>query len=252
MTEPETIRLQKLIADEGLASRREAEIWIRDGRVDVNGQTASLGQKVDPLNDKIKIDGRSLRPKTTRPKITLALNKPKGFLCSNEDPFHNKLVFDLLPKLYAKERLFCAGRLDKDSEGLIILTNDGDLANKITHPSQKIIKRYQVTLSRPIDPKHIPLLIKGVKDEGELLYALKVIPQKTGFKKELRVEVHLEQGRKREIRRLFERFGYFVDRLKRIQIGSFTLKGIPKGTIKKLSSQEISLLLQPQFSKLNQ
>jgi len=241
--EPELIRVQKIIAEAGLASRREAEAWINEGLVTVNGHTAVLGQKADPLQDSIKVNGKLL-PKANLKKIVLVMNKPRGVLCSHSDPFHSKTIFNYLPKNYQKIKLLYAGRLDKDSEGMLILTNDGQLAQNITHPKYKIIKRYQVTLSKPFELKLIPKLLKGINLEGEHLFFTKIIPATIGDKKEFNVEVHLEQGRKREIRRLFESFGYFVDRLKRFQIGGLTLKGLHVGEVKELSPKELDLIFK--------
>lgn len=243
MTDTKPVRLQKIIAEYGMASRREAEEWIEDGFVTVNGHTATLGQKADPSKDAIKVHGKML-PKGIIKKIVLVMNKPRGVLCSHSDPFHEKTIFNYLPKQYQKMKLFYAGRLDKDSEGMLILTNDGQLANKITHPKNKVIKRYRVTLSKPFEIKLIPKLLKGVNIEGEHLYATKIIPASVGDKKEYNVEVHLEQGRKREIRRLFESFGYFVDRLKRFQIGAFTMKGLSTGGVKELTTEELDLIFK--------
>lgn len=241
--EDKGVRLQKIIADSGLASRRLAEEWIKEGLITVNGHTASLGQKADPGKDAIKIRGRLLKI-VKKKEVTLAMNKPKGYICSHSDPYHDKTIFDLLPRDYFKKKLMCAGRLDIDSQGLVILTTDGDLAQKITHPSHGIVKRYLVTLSRPLEEKLIPKLLKGKHIDGELLNFAKIVQMKIGPKADLQVEVHLTQGRKREIRRLFEAFGYFVDRLKRIQIGGLTLKGISPGRIKELDEKELSLLLK--------
>lgn len=240
------VRLQKHLADRGLCSRREAESWITDGIIRVNGKVAVLGTKVDPENDHIVLGGRRLKqikPQETGKKIILAMNKPRGVLCSNSDPHHAQTIFDLLPGKYTRYRLFCVGRLDKDSEGLIILTNDGELSNRITHPKYGIVKRYQVILSKPFDPKIAPLLIKGVNDDGEHLCAEKVTPATSGLNFEKRVEVHLRQGKNREIRRLFRAFTYRIHRLKRTQIGQFKLKQIAKGGIKDLTKKEIELLL---------
>lgn len=235
------VRLQKFLADQGLCSRREAEEWITEGRLTVNGKTAVLGQKVDPFKDHVKLGRRLLRPLPLEP-LVLAMHKPKGLLCSNEDPHHSETVFDLLPKEYRKRRLFCAGRLDKDSEGLLILTNDGDLSHRLTHPSSGVIKRYRIVLNRAFDQTLIPVMLRGIEDDGEKLYAHKIIPDKVGAEKECRLEVHLAQGRKREIRRLFEKFGFFVKRLRRVQIGAYRLQGIPPGSVRKLGEKEIDLL----------
>lgn len=243
MSDTELIRLQKIIAENGMASRREAERWIEDGFVTVNGHTATLGQKANPSIDAIKVNGKLL-PKWRAQKIVLVMNKPRGVLCSHSDPFHDKTIFDYLPPKYQKMKLFYAGRLDKESEGMLILTNDGQLANKIMHPANKVIKRYQVTLSKPFELKLIPKLLKGINIEGEHLYVTKIIPATVGIKRDYMVEVHLEQGRKRQIRRLFESFGYFVERLKRFQIGAYTMKGLSSGGIKELQKEELDLIFK--------
>lgn len=238
----EPIRLQKFLSEQGVCSRRDAETRILEGRITINGKLAELGQKVMPGKDHVKVDGKLILIRDEAP-LTLVMNKPRGVVCSNDDPHNPDTVFDLLdPKLRSK-RLYCAGRLDKDSEGLLILTNDGDLANKLTHPSHNVIKRYRVLLNRPFDQSKIPNMLNGIMDEGELLNAHKIIPAKYGDDAAKRLEVHLVQGRKREIRRLFDRFGYQVKRLRRIQIGNYVMKGIPKGSARVLKEKEIRLLL---------
>ncbi|QYY36286.1 pseudouridine synthase [Ruficoccus sp. ZRK36] len=237
----ELVRVQKFLADRGMCSRREAEEWIRNGRVKVNGVTAELGCKVDPEVDQISVKNKKI-PQAPKRKITLVMNKPKGTLCTNHDPNAVLTVFSILPKDYRFDRLFCAGRLDKDSEGMLILTNDGDLANRITHPSGGVVKRYRVKLQKPFDPAIIPKLLKGVIDEGEHLFARKIIPATVGAEADHRVEVHLDQGRKREIRRLFEAFGYHVKKLKRFQMGQLKMKGLGPGAVKPLTEKEIESL----------
>lgn len=239
------MRIQKYISQCGVCSRRAAEEKILEGAVTVNGEIAQIGQDVDPEKDKVAVDGVTLKGIVAE-KVVLAMNKPKGYLCSNDDPFEAKKVFDLLPPPYDKMKLFCCGRLDKNSQGLLILTNDGELANKITHPSSGIIKRYRVTLNRPLDPAVIPILTRGVVSEGEKLRALKIIqhPSDTSERDTKKVEVWLSQGRKREIRRMFEVMGYFVKELKRFQIGAFVLRRIPEGSCKLLSRQDIEKILR--------
>lgn len=236
------VRIQKFLSEQGIASRREAEIWIHEGRITINGEIAVIGQKIDPSIDKIKINGRLLKHAKTL-SITLAMNKPKGYVCTHADPFNQKTIYQLLPKKLQTHKFICAGRLDKDSEGLVILTTDGDLAHEILHPSHSITKKYIITLSKPFDTKLIPKLLKGIRSQGEFLFAKKIIPADHGPEKEYRLEVHLEQGRKREIRRMFEHLGYFVNYLKRFQIGDFVLKNISKGSTKILDSKDIELLL---------
>ena len=242
MKEFKTERVQKLIANAGVCSRREAEKLIEDGKVRVNGKTIELGSKAHP-SDAIFVNNKPLQFLQERP-ITLVLNKPKGFICSNKDPYATQTVFDLLPSDLQKKRLFCAGRLDKDSEGLLILTNDGDLANQLTHPSTNIVKRYRVTLSRDLNHKDIPKMLEGIDFEGEFLKADKIIPapgEKEGNKR--RLEVHLSHGKKREIRRLFEVQRYFVKKLVRFQIGNLQLRNIKKGGIKLLGQKDIARLI---------
>lgn len=240
----EFVRLQKVISEAGIASRREAEVLIQEGLVSVNGKTATLGQKVNSIHDTIKVKGKLLKKPITKQTIVLAMNKPCGFICSHKDPVHSETIYDLLPTKYLKEKWICAGRLDKDSEGLVILTNDGKIANEIMHPSKGITKQYLVTLNKFFDENLIPKILKGIRHEGEHLFASKVIPVKKGPKNKYQVEVHLEEGRKREIKRLFGAFGYFVDRLLRFQIGKFVLKGIAKGAVKELNDKELDLLFK--------
>ena len=242
MKEFKTERVQKLIANAGVCSRREAEKLIEDGKVRVNGKTIGLGSKAHP-SDAIFVNNKPLQFSQEKP-TTLVLNKPKGFICSNKDPYASQTVFDLLPSDLQKKRLFCAGRLDKDSEGLLILTNDGDLANQLTHPSTNIVKRYRVTLSRDLNHKDIPKMLEGIEFEGEFLKADKIIPapgEKEGNKR--RLEVHLSHGKKREIRRLFEAHRYFVKKLIRFQIGNLQLRNIKKGGIKLLGQKDIARLI---------
>lgn len=241
MPEEETQRIQKIIANAGLCSRREAERLIEDGKVRVNGKIAELGMK-GTIGDDIFVNNKPLRPNTERP-VTLLMNKPKGVLCTNADPHGGQTVFDLLPTDLQRKRLFCAGRLDKDSEGLLVLTNDGDLAHRITHPSTEIVKRYRVVLHRDFNKEDIPKLLNGVEFEGDFLKAEKVIPAPVVGEGHLRrLEVHLHHGKKREVRRLFEANRYFVKKLVRVQIGGCILKNIPKGGFKILGKKDIERL----------
>lgn len=243
MSKPEEQRIQKIIAQAGVCSRREAERKIEQGDVRVNGKIAKLGDKALP-NAAIFVDNKPIRIKTER-SVTLLMNKPKGYICTNSDPFAEKTVFQLLQPDFQRLRLFCAGRLDKDSEGLLILTNDGALANRIAHPSSVIIKRYRVLLHRDFDKADIPKLLAGIEYEGDFLKADKILPAPDDGKDSARkLEVHLCHGKKREIRRLFEAHRYFVKKLVRIQIGGLILKNIPKGGIKILGQNDIERLFQ--------
>ncbi len=238
----EPLRIQKLIADAGLCSRRAAEALIAAGEVYVNGRPATLGQKVDPAADKVTVRGKPVRGHA-QPKITLVMHKPRGVVCSNADPHADHTIFELLPREWARLRLFCAGRLDKDSEGLVILTSDGDLAHRLMHPSNLVVKRYYVSLEEPFPASRLRQLLRGVTLEGEHLKVERanlVNPRPDRSSPEL--DVHMHHGKKREIRQLFTTLGFAVRRLRRYQIGALRLKGIPLRGVKQLSTKEIQSL----------
>jgi 23S rRNA pseudouridine2605 synthase len=240
----EGVRLQKFIADAGLCSRRTAEALIARGEVWVNGTRAIAGQKVSPGVDRVTVSGKNVRS-MPQPKITLAVNKPRGLVCSNDDPHNSDTVFMLLPREYSRFRFFCAGRLDKDSEGLVILTTDGDLAHRLMHPSNEVVKRYHVSLKQSYPASRLPRLVKGLTFEGERLKverAALVNPKADGTSQDL--DIHMHHGKKREIRLLFSALGYVVQRLRRYQIGAVRLKGIPLRGAKHLASKEIEQLFR--------
>lgn len=240
----EPIRLQKYLADAGVCSRRAAEALIAQGEVWVNGEPATLGQKVTPGVDRITTGGKSVRS-TTQPRITLAVHKPRGLVCSNDDPHNPETIFTVLPREFAKFRFFCAGRLDKDSEGLVILTTDGDLAHRLMHPSTLVVKRYHVILEKPFPAKRLSALVRGVLVDGERLKVERAALVNAGPGQDsTALDVHMHHGKKREIRLLFTTLGYDVKRLRRYQIGGFRLKGIPLRAMKKLSPAEIDSLFQ--------
>jgi 23S rRNA pseudouridine2605 synthase len=245
MREAEPIRLQKFLADAGVCSRRAAEALIAQGEVWVNSKVATLGQKITPGEDKVTVSGKSVRV-ASQPKITLAMHKPRGLICSNDDPHHEETIFTVLPRDFARYRFFCAGRLDKDSEGLLILTTDGDLAHRLMHPSNVVVKRYYVLLKQPFPRARIPLLLKGIVYEGERLKVERAALVGDGGPDQAatQFDVHMHHGKKREIRQLFTTLGYDVKRLKRYQIGSFPLRGIPLRAVKQLSTKEIALLFR--------
>ena len=236
------MRIQKYLSQCGVCSRREAEKRILEGRVSINGAPAEIGADVTE-SDRIVVDGKAVKG-AAEEKVVLAMNKPKGYLCTNEDKFGGKTVFELLREPYSQMKLFCVGRLDKNSEGLLILTNDGDLANRIIHPSNGVIKRYRVLLNRDFDKTLIPVLLDGVVHEGEKLRATRIstLPDKDIPLYGRRLEVWLSQGRKREIRRMFEAVGYFVKELVRTQIGRYELRRIAEGSYKKLQQKDIDKL----------
>jgi 23S rRNA pseudouridine2605 synthase len=238
----EPVRLQKFLADTGLCSRRAAETLIAAGEVYVNGERAGPGRKIQPGTDKVVVRGQPVLARA-QPKLAFALHKPRGVVCTNSDPHATTTIFDLLPHELQRLRLFCAGRLDKDSEGLVILTTDGDLANRLMHPSNTVVKRYHVVLEEPFPAGRIGQLLKGVVVEGEHLKverAALVNPRKNRTSTSL--DVHMHHGKKREIRQLFLALGHPVKRLRRYQIGAFPLRGIPLRGVKQLSSKEIQSL----------
>jgi 23S rRNA pseudouridine2605 synthase len=235
-----TERLQKFLAQAGVGSRRKAEAMIEEGRVIVNGKQAILGQKVDPQKDHVFLDNHRMRKPDT-PKIVLVLNKPVGYTCTHDDPFARKTIYELLPKNFQGDSsLHCAGRLDRDSQGLIVITNDGDLTFALTHPSNKVLKHYWVLVNKEFPFSMVNQMIKGVYDDGELLKAEAVLPN-PGKPREM--EITLNHGKKREIRRLLKQLGFDVLQLERFKIGKFGIQGLRPGSVKRLTEAEKKLLL---------
>lgn len=235
-------RLQKIIANKGLCSRREAEKWIEEGRVKVDGQVAHLGQRVDPQEHDIVVNGKSIS-NLHPPRYVIAVNKPRGYVCSNQDEFADKLVFELLPRQLQRLKLFVAGRLDKDSSGLVIITNDGAFAQQLTHPSRAIEKRYLVSFKPALGPEEFSWFLQGQRVEGELLKFEKIIPPRRDKPPYSSLEVILCHGKKREIRRLFKHSRRDVKKLQRVSIGRFALKGLAPGGHRVLNEKEIQSLL---------
>lgn len=235
-----TQRLQKYLAQAGVASRRKAEVLIQEGRVIVNGQVAHIGQKVDESKDHVFVDNRRVRP-STAPKVVLVLNKPVGYTCTHSDPHAKKTIYQLLPKNFqADSSLHCAGRLDRDSQGLVVITNDGDLTYSLTHPSQKVLKHYRVVVNKEVPFSLAGKMIKGVRDEGELLRAEAVLPNPV---KTRELDITLNHGKKREIRRLLKQLGFDVLELERFKIGKYGIQGLRSGSVKRLTEAEKELLL---------
>lgn len=238
-----TIRLQKYLAEQGYCSRREADALVLEGRVRINGRIAEPGERVRPGQDVVKVGTRVVARKTQE-AITLAVNKPVGLICSHRDPHNSDTIFDLLPKSLRKRRLLCAGRLDKDSEGLVILTSDGQLANRLMHPSGLIDKRYRVALDHPFPSSKTELLVRGVMADGEHLKVERAaIVGSHTMDTSTHVDLRMHHGKNREIRRLFQTLGFTVKRLRRYQIGSFSLRGFPLRGVKVLTMKEINQLL---------
>lgn len=232
------MRLQKYIAQAGIASRRKAEELITSGCVEVNGKVvAKLGTKVDPDKDRVSVNNKVI---TFEQKIYIILNKPAGYICTLEDRHAKRKVVDIIDKKFG--RLYTVGRLDKDTEGLIILTNDGDFANKITHPSQKIPKTYVVECKGKITPAKLAILQKGVDLEDGLTSPAEVKLLSSENNKN-KLEIIISEGRKRQVRRMLGALGCEVKYLQRIKIGNLELGNLEVGRYRELSREDLGLVL---------
>ncbi len=232
------LRLQKFLAEAGVASRRAAELLIRDGKVEVNGSVVrELGTKVNPDADRILVDGQRVQIKR---KIYVALHKPPGYLCTRSDERNRPIIGELLPKEWGS--LYPVGRLDRDSEGLIFVTNDGDFALRLTHPRYGIRKKYLAIVTGRVEPKQLTRFTEGVQHLGELLKAEKARLIDANNTRSL-VQLELAEGKNREVRRLFETLGMVVERLQRIQIGPIKLAELKPGKWRTLTETEIKSLL---------
>lgn len=229
-------RLQKVLAAAGIGSRRECEQLIREGRVEVDRKVADeLGVRVDPLRDEIRVDGVAVR----RPRrVYYAVNKPAGVVCTSRDPSGRLRVIDLVK---SDERLFTIGRLDRSSEGLIIVTNDGELANRLMHPRYGVQKRYLVSVAGHPSPQELSKLRKGVYlSEG--LARVAALRSKRRHKQSTDLEIVLDEGRNREIRRILARIGHKVLSLRRTAIGTLRLGDLPVGAHRRLTREEVRSL----------
>lgn len=230
-------RLQKVIAQAGAASRREAERLIEAGRVIVNGQVAELGQGADPDIDSILIDGRPL-PRAQK-KVYLLLNKPVGYVTTARDPEGRPTVLDLVPQ--DGERVFPVGRLDLTTEGLLLLTNDGDLAYRLTHPRHEIEKTYLVRVRGLVSTEGLERLQKGVQLEDGWTAPAKVSAVRhTG--RNTWFELTLHEGRNRQVRRMCEAIGHSVIRLKRVRFSFLDLRDLGVGHCRALTQDEVTHL----------
>ena len=231
-------RLQKIIAAAGIASRRKAELLIQEGRVTVNGQVVEqLGAKADPENDSIRVDGRRIRSCASK-KVYLLLNKPKQVMSTVDDPEGRIKVTDLVP---AHKRIFPVGRLDYNTEGLILLTNDGDFARIVSSAGKRFPKVYHVKVKANPDTRALALLRDGPRLDGVKLAPCKIEPIKEGANSWY--EVTLTQGRNRQIRDMFEAVGHPVQKLRRVRIGFMTDKDLPVGKYRALKPKEIKRIL---------
>ncbi len=225
------MRLNKFIADAGICSRRKADEMIKEGRVTVNKQEAIIGMEITP-EDVVRVDGERIRVNVVHEYYML--NKPKRVLCSNEDKFGRQLAIDYIK---SKKRLFTYGRLDYMTEGLIIISNDGEVYNHVMHPRKKLYKSYIAKLDREIEEKDMDALKYGVVIDGKRTAPAKV---KRIDKKEIRIAIF--EGRNRQIRKMVEILGYTVNSLKRVKIGELSLGNLQVGDYRKLTEEEIKYL----------
>jgi pseudouridine synthase len=233
------IRLNRFLALAGVASRREADRMISERRVSVNGEVIEvLGMTIDEQKDKVEIDGKIV--KVPQIPAYLVLNKPPGYLVTAKDPFQRPTVMNLLPPL--KNRVFPVGRLDFDSEGLLLFTNDGDLAHRLMHPRFQVEKEYLVRVKPKPEPLTLARLEKGVFLDGKKTAPaqIRMLSKTTKGSAILLVKIH--EGRKRELRRMFEALGHRVFALKRLRLGSLQLGKLKKGQWRHLTTEEIKRL----------
>ncbi|HOW64280.1 MAG TPA: pseudouridine synthase [Candidatus Paceibacterota bacterium] len=232
------VRLQKFMAEAGVASRRACEDLIREGRVSVNGQVISvLGTKIDAARDQVCLDGERLRSKR---KLYLAVHKPRGVVCTRSDPQKRRIISDLLPREWSD--LTTIGRLDRESEGLILMTNDGEFHLRVAHPRYGVTKTYRVTVRGRVHPAQIKQLERGIHCGPDLLKIKRGRLLQSSLDHSL-IELELTEGKNREIRRLLEALDLEVDRLQRIRIGPVRLGELPTGRWRTLTEPETKSLL---------
>lgn len=231
-------RLQKFMARCGVASRRNSEKLIEAGNVEVNGIVIKeLGFKVDIEKDKVKVNGEIIQ--LEKNKIYIILNKPEGYLCTLKDQRGRRTVLDLVTEI--SERIFPIGRLDYDTSGLLIMTNDGDIYNKVIHPREKINKIYEANIEGLPSEKELERFCTGV-DIGGYITAPAEIKVLQRDRESSKVKITIHEGKKRQIRKMCKEIGHPVITLRRIKIGNIELKNLPKGTWRYLTDEEVNYL----------
>lgn len=231
------MRINKYLAEKGIASRRHADAMIAAGRVTINGKVASLGEDVEE-KDTVLVDGNPVSTGETIFEYYL-MNKPKGVICTVSDDRGRKTVMDLLPE--GVGRVFPVGRLDYDTEGLLILTNDGDLSFRLTHPSNEIPKTYMAKIEGTLTEKDLNPIRSGVELDGALTKKCKAHIVETN-KAYTKVHITITEGKNRQVRRMFEAIGRTVSLLRRVNIGKLKLTGLDRGKVRKLTEEEVAYL----------
>lgn len=231
----EKIRIQKIMSDCGFCSRRKAEELIREGRVKLNGRPVKLGDKA-AVRDNISVDGQRIYVPKKKKNVYIMLNKPRGYVTTMSDELGRKCVTELLEGV--DERVYPVGRLDRNSEGLLLFTNDGAFANSIMHPAKQISKTYRVTVRPDIDDEQLVSLSEGIELDGrKTLPASVVVKDKTSGRVVLLITI--KEGRNRQIRRMCEAVGLEVARLRRISVGPLKLGMLKPGTYRELTAEEL-------------
>ncbi len=230
-------RLQKILSETGVASRRQAEDLIREGRVTVNGRLARIGDKVDPSRDHIKVDGRLVTSPAA--KAYLMLHKPKQVLTTAEDPGGRPVVMDLLKGNLP--RLFPVGRLDYDAEGILLLTNDGEMAHRLSHPSFQIPRTYLVKVKGKPTPEEVRKLSRGITLEDGPTAPCRIAPRREA-RENAWLEMTLREGRNRQVKRMWERMGYPVLKLRRVSFAGLSLGSLKAGEYRHLRPSEVEKL----------
>lgn len=242
------VRLQKFMAEQGVASRRKSEDLIRAGKVKVNGHIAEIGMKINPRKDLVTVGKQKLTNVKNRKMVYIMLNKPRGYVTTVSDELGRKTVMDLLPDFGC--RIYPVGRLDKDSEGLLLLTNDGSFTNCMTHPSHEYAKVYRVTVRSAVNDEILFNLRNGIEIDGRKTAPCEVTVL-TEEENRVVLEFILHEGRNRQIRKMCESQGLEVARLKRISIGPIKLGMLKQGDYKELSEQDVKKLLRSAGHKEN-
>lgn len=232
------VRLQKYMAEAGIASRRKSEELIAAGKVRVNGKVAEIGDKINPRTDKVTVSGKKVV--NSKKHVYIMLHKPRGFITTMHDEMDRKCVAELIADV--PERVYPVGRLDRESEGLLLLTNDGEFANALTHPSKHVPKTYRVTVRPDVTKEQLAAFENGIEIDGKMTLPAEV---RVLDKQEGRVvlEVVIYEGRNRQIRKMCEALGLEVARLKRTKIGSLKLGMLKPGEYRYLTEEEIHGLL---------
>lgn len=242
MKKNELVRLQKYMADCGIASRRKSEEMIANGMVKVNGRVAMIGDKVNPSKDKVSVKGKKLTSATKTKRYYIMINKPRGYVTTMSDEKGRKCVAELVKDVPA--RIYPVGRLDRDSEGLLLMTNDGEFANRVTHPSKHVYKVYRVTVRPAVTEEQLVTLSSGMVIDGRKTAPaeIHVVKREEG---RCVLEIILREGRNRQIRKMCEQVGLEVPRLKRIAIGQVKLGGLKSGSWRELTKDEVHRLQAP-------